>query len=907
MSGDLLVTKLFVPSLRAAFVPRPRLVARLNQGLKSGAKLTLISAPAGFGKTTLASEWLVQLADSQSATAAEKTAVAWLSLDEEDNDPTRFLTYFVAALQTMVANLGETAVAMLQSPQPPGIVSVLTALLNDIAKMAPPRTGQALPFVLVLDDYHLIASSAIHEAVGFLLENLPVTLHLVIAGRSDPPLTLSRFRARNQMIEIRQADLRFTVPEATAFLNDLMGLTLSTGQVTALESRTEGWIAGLQLAAISMRGREDIAAFVDTFSGSHRFVMDYLAEEVLRQQAEEVRRFLDQTVILERFTADLCDAVAQRDDSQEMLTRLEQDNLFIVPLDDQRQWYRYHQLFADLLRQRLDRQQLSRLPEAHRRAARWYEAYGGTDEAIHHWLAAEKPAEAARLMEAYAIRTLNRGEMVTVLGWLALLPPGLIRTRPWLLIARAWTSLLSGQMMTIAQDLQDAAQAAAGQGREETAGQILGHISAIQAYLTLMMGDISTAAEHARDALAKLPEGDFSTRSVVTYTLGGANLLQEDIEGACQSFAEAAASGQEAGNVHLAVSAWSALGTLQVQCGQLHLALDTFAKAERAATSSSGRLFPVAASAYHGQGLVFYEWNNLEAAVTVLEKGVALAEVWGNVDALISGQIYLARLHRVQGEVDKALAVLQQAEQIAQGKQVSPVTDSMLAAAWIMAWLGKGDLARAASRAAARGLTLKDHLSYTRELEYLALARLHMAQNEHQQAASLLARLRQAAEAGGRPGRAIAIMVLQAINYQAQDEAQLARETVDRALSLAGPEGYIRTFLDAGMAMRTLLEETAVRSRMTAYVTKLLGAFPGGPSPPSLAPAAPAQDWVEPLTEHEEKVLRLIAAGRSNREVAEALYVSVNTVKWHLKNIYEKLDVHSRVAAVARAQELGYL
>ena len=500
MSGDLLRTKLYVPRLRPLLVPRPHLIEKLNQGLQQGCKLTLVSAPAGFGKTTLIVEWAAAHSRGMRNQSLRIPQLCWLSLDENDNDPSRFLAYVAAALQKITISVGETAVALLQSPQPVPIEEVLTSLLNDIVSLAVDE-DPAHPVILILDDYHHINAHAVHDTLTFLLDNLPPNWRLILISRSDPPLPLSRLRVRGQLTEIRQADLRFTGTEAAAFLNDVMGLSLTAGQVEVLESRTEGWIAGLQLAALSLRSRDDTADFIAAFSGSHRFVMDYLTDEALQQLDEETRRFLYQTAILRRLNADLCDMLTGRNDSQAILIRLEQANLFIVPLDDERHWYRYHHLFADLLRQRLKGEQQT--SELHQRAAGWYAQNGFTAEAIYHSFAARDLIQAARLIEKQALSTLDRGEMATVIGWLEALPAEMVRTRPWLSIAFAWSLLLTGQVAGIESALRDAAQAVAND-KEAAARHVLGHIAAIRAYVSLMMGNVAGAAHYAREALVEL-------------------------------------------------------------------------------------------------------------------------------------------------------------------------------------------------------------------------------------------------------------------------------------------------------------------------------------------------------------------------------------------------------------------
>lgn len=906
MLANLLSTKLHAPTLRTPVVSRTNLVEQINQGMLSGNKLTLLSAPAGFGKTTLVLEWLSQALGDQPSSPERGRLVSWLSLDKGDNDPARFLTYLAAAIEKIQPGTSEVAIAMLRSPQPIAIEPLLTFLLNELSVVRL-SDSRIYPSVLVLDDYHQIASQRVHDAVTFLLEYLPAQIHLLITCRSDPPLPLARLRVQGQMTEIRQADLRFTTQEATIFFNDVMALSLPTDEVGVLESRTEGWIAGLQLAAISLRGREDVAEFVATFSGSHRFVMDYLTDEVMRQLDEGTRNFLYQTSILKRFTAGLCDALTGQSNSQEILAELEQENLFVVPLDDERRWYRYHHLFADLLSQRLEVEQPGETTMLHSRAAQWFEHHGSWTEAMEHWLASGDLEQAARLLETEAMAALNRGEMSIVMQWLAAFPEELVAAHPWLSVTRAWTALLSGRMENILDDLANATSTAIESFHEDNVRQVAGHAAAIQAYYSLMMGDVVTATEQAQESLEKLPQNDKSTRSVVTYTLGGACLMKEDIEGACKAFAEAGAAGRESGNFHLAVSALSALGALQMQCGRLHQAFETFDQAKRLATSKLGRVYPFAASACGGLGSVLYEWGRIEEAESQLATAVKLAETWGNIDSLVSSHVRFCQVLLAQGNVENARSQLQFAESVARGKQLTPTSEAFLVYQRVRMALVMGDVAGAIRIITERQLESADGLSYVREKEYLALAVVLLAQDECDRARALLDRMLVAAEGGGRLGQVVQIQVLLAISLQRLGDSGASLAHLEAALSLAEPEGFVWTFFEVGEGIHRLLSQAASQGSQQAYARKLLSVFPQAEPGISPEPAGSKLELAGHLTEYEIKVLRLVSAGLSNRQIGEELYLSTNTIKWHLKNIYQKLYVHSRVEAVTRAQELGLL
>lgn len=892
MDAPLLRTKLYVPQPRPDLVSRPRLVERLNGSLSRAPGVTLISAPAGFGKTTLLSAWIRDA----------KPPVAWLSLDGGDNDPARFWTYVIAALRTRHPDLGEATLAALRAPQPPPIAVALTALLNELAALPG-------PVILVLDDFHLIEAQAIHDAVTSFLDHLPPPLHLMIATRADPPLPLARLRGRGQMTEIRAEDLRFTPAETAAFLTGVMGLDLPAGDVRALETRTEGWITALQLAALSLQGQDEAQrrGFIRTFTGSHRYILDYLAEEVLGGQPESLQVFLLQTAILERLTGPLCDALTGQTGGQATLERLEQANLFIVPLDDERRWYRYHRLFADLLRQRLQRAYGAQVPALHRQAAAWYESQGFVTEAMSHALAGADFERAARLVGQNAQAMLYRGEVTQLLAWLGALPDELVRSRPWLCICQAWALLLSGQLEAIEPYLHAAGQAPPPADAAEPGQDGPGHVAAIRAYAAALQGDAPRASELARQALDSLSEKNVMVRSVVTYLLGGVCLLTEDLAGAAQAFAEAGRIGQEAGNLHIAVPALCALAHLQAVRGQLHQAAGTFGEALQLAggrRAGRGQPLPMAAMAFSGLAGLLYEWNDLEAATRHLTQGLEQGELWGNADTLASGYVGLARARQAQGDLDGALEALQRAEQLLREHAVTPTTEARVAASGPRLWLARGNRAAIESWVRQRGLEVAGRLSYVREVEYLALARVLLARNEAAEATALLGRLLQAAETAGRQGSAIEILALQALALRARDDIPGALAALERALSLAEPEGYARTFLDEGEPMLELLRHAGSRGIAPAYVSRLLAA--AGPTAADRASPA-AQPLIDPLSERELEVLQLLAAGLTNQEIARKLVVATGTVKAHTASIYLKLNAHSRSQAVALARELGLL
>jgi LuxR family maltose regulon positive regulatory protein len=876
---------------------------RLDGALERGVRLVLVSAPAGFGKTTLLSDWV-----HRRGAGDAPLRVAWVSLDESDNDPARFMAYLIGALQTLAPGVGQAVLGALGAPEPPPIESLLTALINEVAGAVELQAA-----VLVLDDYHLVEVPSIHQAMAFLLKRLPAPPrgpHLVIAGRADPLLPLARLRGRGQLVELRAADLRFTPAEVASFLNEVMGLRLTAGDVTALESRTEGWITGLQLAALSLERQEAGGAseFIHDFAGSHRFVLDYLVEEVLQQQPEAVQTFLLQTAILERLSGPLCDAVL-RDErgkrgGQAMLEELERRNLFVVPLDDARRWYRYHHLFADLLRARLRREGARRSyaspAELHRRASAWFEENGLTSEAVRHALAAGDFERTVRLVEAGAMAMLMRGELTTLLGWLAALPGERVRARPWLCVYRAWALLLTGRLDAAEAWLEavdDAAQPA------PPAAELRGHIAAIRAYAAAVRVMPAQAIELAEGALALLPEDEGVVRSVVAYTMGGVHFVRGDLAGALRSFEDAGRTGLEAGNIHLAVPAIGQQAAIQAMQGRLRQAAGTYRRALNLATEYGGPQSPAVGQAYSGLAGLTYEWNDLDAAGRHLRDALAQAELWGNRESLANVLLRLSRLRQARQDLDGAMEALRRAEDTIAGHTVTPTTVSVVAAQWPRLWLERGDLAAASRWVAQQKLDL-EHLDDLRTVEYLSLARVLLAEERWDEASALLERLLARATERGDRGVQIEVLALSALALQARGDAAQAVATVRDALTLGEPEGYVRSFVDEGAPMAGLLRRVLNQGIAPVYVRQLLGAFPE-PGEPGHRGAGSA--LLEPLSERELEVLRLVAAGLTNRQIAGELVIALSTVKSHTHSIYGKLGVKNRTQAIAQARVLDLL
>jgi len=921
MTTSLLTTKLYIPTTRPGLVSRPRLIKQLNEGLHR--KLTLISAPAGFGKTTVISEWIHQKyekgGEHPSSRTLHPSRVAWLSLDEGDNDHVRFLAYIIAALnkiEGIKVTIGEGSLSMLQSPQPPPTEDALTSLINEIAAV-PER------IVLVLDDYHLIEAQSVHDALTFLLENQPPQMHLVIATREDPHLPLARLRAKDQLTELRATDLRFTSSEAVEFLNQVMGLNLSVEGITALESRTEGWITGLQLAAISLKGSEDTTDLIKSFTGSHRFVLDYLIEEVLEKQSESVQRFLTLTSILDRLIGSLCDALTGKEDGQAILEYLEKSNLFIIPLDGERRWYRYHHLFADLLRQRLHQTEHERIPILHHRASEWYEQNGHADEAIEHALRSEDPERAAFLIEEFVNVPWQRGEHTNLLRWLTGLPVELVFSKPHLCIFHAWELFTSGQQDAAEQSLQAAEKALDTSTdlaienspikRDQLPGsdrmKIQGRAAAIRAFLASYRGDVQGANKYSRRALEYLPEQDLAWRSTAAVALGDTYSFIGELAAAFRARLEALEASKAAGNVYMVLIVSMKLAVTMRQQGQLGQVIEICQQQLQLANESGGSQTVVVGWLLAIWGEVLAELNDLDGAIDQAKRGTELTERGRDVAMIAWSNLCLMRVLFTRGDMAGAAETIQKMENIARKHNVPPWITNPIAAWKVRIWLAQDKLDDASQWVGERGLDTDGELAYLREIEYVAMARILIAQGRFDNAQRLLARLLETAEARGHTSRALEILMLQALAFKAEGDTGRAITTLERALTLAEPKGFIRTFVDEGSLMAHLLYEALTRGIKPDYARRLLAAFPTEEleKTDSLKTGVPDSELVEPLSEREIEVLQLIAEGLTNPEIAARLFLSLNTIKVHTRNIYAKLSVNNRIQAVARANSLGIL
>ncbi len=936
---QLLDTKLYVPSVRPQLVPRPRLLARLDTGLAG--KLTLLSASAGFGKTTLLIQgleaWGLRLVGSLdlqvSSLKSLASRVAWVSLDAADSDPLRFWRYVIAALDRLQPDSGASALALLQSPQPPPIETVLTPLLNALSTL--PTDA-----VLVLDDYHLIDAPPIHSALAFLLDHLPPQLHLILTTRADPPLPLTRLRARGQLTELRAADLRFTAEETAAFLTELMGLPLSADDVEALEARTEGWIAGLQFAALAMRDRSDLAGFIRAFSGSHRFVVDYLAEEVLARQPPHLQTFLTQTAILDRMCGPLCDAVLgvatferpnvptfkpvnmQTAYSQLILDQLERANLFLIPLDGERHWYRYHHLFAEVLRARLySGATTNEVAALHQRASTWYEQAGLIGEAVRYAFLVHDSERAADLIERHAMALIfASSDVLLVQAWVEQVPRTLILAQPRLALIAGFTMILRGQLAAVERLLADAAPALSA---PDLPPNIVGELALLRSMIARFRGDAASTLALAQQALAQLALDNHGFRAGAAINIGVASIWCGELAAAKVALAEAAALGELSGSLWIALGALEELASLQARAGELRQVLWTSEQAAQLSARMGERLIPAAGMAQVGRAEVFYEWNDLASATHAATQGIDLLRGTVERSLLVRGYIVLAQAHQAHGDHEAALGSLDRCEAwFAETPIAAPGTLAWLAAhrAWL--WVRQGDLTAAARWAQECAFAGDSELGYVQQL---TLARLRLAQSYNDsgvqflgEARSLLIQLLPAIEARGWTPYLIEGLVLQALAYQMQGDRTSALGVFERALTLAAPEGYVRMFVDEGAPMGALLAQVAEReSPLAGYAATLLESFGElrieneelrkNPTSNSQLSTLNSQFLAEPLSERELEVLRLIADGHSNQAIADRLVVAVSTVKKHVNNLYGKLDVQSRTQALARARELHLL
>jgi len=899
----LLTTKLRPPQARPGLVRRPRLIARLSECLNK--PLTLIAAPAGFGKTTLVGEWIAEV--PALASNPQSPPFAWFALDPDDNDLARFWRYFIAAIQTQFPRVGEETAGLLQSPSLPSSEALLTPLLNDLTAL--PR-----PLALVLDDYHLVEARHIHETLIYLIERRPERFHLILTTRADPPLPLARWRARDQLLELRADELRFTVEEATTFLNVTMGLQLAAKEVAALEARTEGWIAALQLAALSLQGRTDAADFVAAFSGSHRYIVDYLAEEVLQRLPPARQSFLQQTSILERLNGPLCAAVTGQADSQRLLEQLERDNLFLIPLDNEHGWYRYHQLFAEVLRRRQQHDQPAQTAELHRRASNWYAHNGLIEEAVHHAFAGQDVERAVHLIEAHATLLALSGEIHLVRRWLRALPPAVRESRPHLLVIEAWVLAVAGQPPEQIEPLLQTAERLLTEQSPDVARRLHGEILAVRALAQTGYVEDFATIQTAREALANLSTYPPQVRQVIGSTLGTACLVMGDLSTAEHGLRQALAI--ESSHVLMRCDLLMTLCLVRGAQGRLDDEFSLIGEVQTLMRPMQSAPAGLRLNVHLRHAPCLYERNDLAAAELVTREGLALAQTLGYTVSQSRLHAMLARLALARGDLAAADQSLSTAEQLWRPERF-PKGRLVLEALRVTLWLRQGKLAKAKRWAENYAATFdpEPHFIGPSEMTRLALARVWLELGRKDEALTLLRRTQRIAEATGHGRLVIGALTLQALAHQAQGNAREAATAIERALARAEPGGYVRTFVDEGEPARLLISDCRLRIENGAlatpaldYVARLLAAFPLPTDIPLIADQPPtAQNLIEPLTDRELEVLRAVASGLSDREVAEQLVVATGTVKRHLNNIYGKLGVHRRTQALARARELGLL
>ena len=917
----LLTTKLYVPPVRSNIVQRTRLVQQIETGITSNYKLTLVSAPAGFGKTTLISDWGNET----------RIPIAWVSLDDGDNDLTRFLEYCIAALRTIKPNIGDASLELQQSPHPPAVETVLTALINELDEIQE-------RFALVLDDYHVIEAHPIHEAVKFLINHLPQKMHLIIATRADLPLPIARLRTRLRLTELSEFELRFTLDEAATYLNDVMQLDLAMEDIVALENRTEGWIAGLQMTALSIQGRGDASGLARALSGKHRFIFDYLMEEVLSQQSEEVQDFMVKTSILNQLSAPICDAlmgwsdaagdtkrkrtVTKRLDtalpSQEILEHMDHENLFLIPLDDERRWYRYHRLFADLLEERLIRAHGDHIQDLHRRAGDWYEKNGLIGEAINHFLEAGEFEQAADFISKNALIFVYHGNLGTLARWLEVLPKDVKDSQPWLSITHAWALSFAGQLEPVASLLQEAEGSLPSITDEIEVQRLSGIIDALRAYLIAIRGSMPLAADFAREALKVLPDEDLVLRGFTATLLATVLRWTGDLKEAKSAYQEAIAINRAAGATNVLVESLCDLAILQSIEGDLQQSIsishEALSLAEEYYERSGRRL------SAHGHVSIqlcrfFRERNDLDLARKYAEEGLALCEQWGQAESLMRAYIEYAEILQAYGDSEGSIRSIQKARQLA--SDLSPWYEVRSAAREAHLRLLQGDLTYALEWLNDQDLIINDEIEFQDLETHLPIVRTLIMHGRQlpkseslpplNQAIEFLERMRSIAESSGAGRYRIEIMILTSLAQDALGETERALSTLKKALTLAEPEASIRAFVDGGEPVRLLLCELEKRKIAMPYARKVLQSMGDQEEVGITAGVGSTESLIEPLSKREMEVLTLLATHLSSTEIADQLVIAASTVRSHIKNIYSKLRVHSRTEAVEKAREIGLL
>ena len=881
MDFTLLKTKIYIPQTRPDLVSRPRLIERLNVGMDS--KLILISAPAGFGKTTLLCEWVKETG----------LPTGWFSLDEEDNDFTRFLTYLITTLRGISLDIDETPLELLHTPQKPSIQGVFTVLINQLEEIP-------FDFLLVLDDYHLIEDQTIHQAMDFLISYLPSQMHLAIISRADPPLHLSRLRGQGQLLEVRMDDLRFHQEECAQFLEQVLASRVSESDQARLLARTEGWVTGLQMAALSLQGQKDIRAFIDSFSGSHRYILDYLIEEVLQRQSEGVRNFLYQTSILSRLNGTLCDAVTGQGDSQAVLAELDRSNLFVIPLDEERAWYRYHRLFSDFLRARLEENLPEKVTELHRRAGRWFAKNGFISFAIDHFLSAGDNQQAVDLIEGIAERTLLRAQVSTLLRWRNRLPGELVAAHPDLAFIFLWAQAIRGyrfdEVRSELEKLGDARRIRA--GRKQT----------LRAFIEVSLANLDMAGEFGQQALEELDPGDVYFRSIALWAYAISRAVRQNLEESYQVLEELLQVSQVRKNTLFSVLTASQMGRIQMRLGNLGLSEQIYQETLEACRDTRGKLLPIAGEVLEGLGELYLELNRLDQAADCLLEGIELTKQWREAAAM-EPYISLSRVKQARGEWEAAQDALDKAKDLAIKYDVIDIDDRIVELWQARLWLARGNLDLVQNWVDERGLEEQTGLQpwgegeptehQLRLRESLVVTVLHLKQGNYIRALERIDWQLKVFQQQGRAITQVELLLLQAEALSALGEVGKALGVLEKALEIGEQAGYLRTFLDQGQPVRDLLGKTLP----TEYVRSLLAAFEGPIPQRNEKP----QLLIDPLSERELEVLRLLSTNLTTPEMAEELFIGVNTVRSHIKSIYGKLGVHKRSEAVSSAKEMSLL
>ena len=897
--GQLLATKTRQPQLPLHWITRPRLSGKLREALRC--KLLLISAPAGYGKTTLVIE---ALRDSHKP-------IGWISLDASENNPINFWAYFITALQNVVPTGGQPIINALQSPQPPPADWLLTNLINMI-------TGIPDDFALVLDDYHVISSPNIHEAMQFLIEHLPPQAHLIIITRSDPPWPLARWRVKGDIAEFRAGDLSFTAEETAAFIRDITGKTLVESDLATLESRTEGWIAGIKMAVLSLQGKKDISGYIKAFSGTNRYILDYLAEEVLDQQPPDIKQFLIETSILENLSGPLCDTITERSDSQNKLHQLELANLFISPLDDERHWYRYHQLFATILRHQLAKEVPEKEQLLHLRASEWYEKEGITTEAVNHALLGNDTERAAMLVENTAPAMLGQNQAVALLEYASRIPEPIIHASPWLCVCFAWAALTANRSEILMKMLSRAVEALSESPETFSPSsranllRLKGHVLSLQSIIAQAQDDIPRAIRLAEEADRELPGNqidDLLARAVNSLNLSAYYQKTGDITKAIPLIEDLVATGRRSDYHYAILSGRGSLADIQMQLSRLEQASRICHETIKEGTLWGGDFpLPATALAYVVLGKLNYEQNDLKNATVNLNRGIEIGEASFNLEPVLTGYLNLANLSQAENNPGKAMECIRRAENVGPWVVIPPEVQQL--PAWkTRLVLRQGDFATASNWARQQeiALPLSQLPGYRQEFAYLTLIRVNLATGNCQGIPGYLDNFINNAMRQQRNSSVIEALILKALAQDCLSEPDKAEETFRQALALAEPAGYIRIFIDEGTPLVRLLQKVADGSPGD-YASRLLEIIAPPTNNQIFQPASPViPGLIEPLSERELEILKLIAAGRSNKEIGDTLFLAIGTVKKHTNNIFGKLSVASRTQAIARARELGIL